>query len=48
MLIFPFSPGKMKKEKQSLRRRDLLGWAEGVTFREMGQQVGRFNCGKKR
>mgnify|MGYP006957732413 CR=1 FL=1 len=38
----------MKKEKQSLKRRDLLGWVEGVTFREMGQQVGNyFNAVKK-
>ena len=38
----------MKKENQSLKRRDLLGWAEGGTFREMGQQVGNyFNAVKK-
>jgi len=29
-------------EKQSLERRDLLGWVEGMTFREMGQQVGNY------
>jgi len=38
----------MKMEKQSLKRRELPGRTEGMTFREMGQQVGNyFNAVKK-
>jgi hypothetical protein len=49
MLLSPFLPmGEMGKEKRISKRRDLSGWAEGVTFREMGQQVGScFNAVKK-
>jgi len=32
----------MKKEKQILKRRELLGWLECVTFRELGQSAGIF------
>jgi hypothetical protein len=40
---FPhFPPGKMKKEKQSLKRHELIGMAERGTFREREQQVGSY------
>jgi hypothetical protein len=43
-----FLPSKMKKENQSLKRLDLLGWTEIPTVIEIGPQVERFNYGKKR
>ena len=43
-----FPMGKIKKEKQSLQRRELVNGSEIRTYIEMGQQTGMiFYCGKK-